>query len=1554
MKYKNPGPNIIKNRLGTMRIRLYCGFAFFLLIFLLTISHSYASIFNYSSTTINGSANTTDNGRSIVINPANGDVCVTGYVTEASQNIYLARYNSNLLLQSSTTITSAGEFPDSGNGIAVSGNGDIYLTGYTRESNQDMWVARYSSSCNLISSVTFNGSNNGIDEGKGIAIDSTGKVYVIGYVNETNSGNDIRIVKFDSSLVFQSSITINGPDNSTDEGYGIAVDSINNIYVTGKVSQNTNSDIWIAKYNSSLVLQSSTTLTSPDMNEDSGHSITIYDSNVYVTGILYESTNDDIWIAKFDSSLICLSSSTFGEIAFMDQGMGIVIDSNENLYITGLVNDTNQDIWIAKYNSSLILQSSITINGSSDNTDAGYAIAIDTNTNSIYVTGSIMETSGASNIWLSKHSIETGIFVGNFSQGVGATYDGSDFDSANGVAVDTFTAGCPYIYVVGASSNGSTASDFYVIKYDSNGGKLKTATYNSPANSDDTATDVVVDHAGNVIVTGYTYNSNNYDYFTIKYDSNLNVISSVTYNNEYAEVAYAVAVDGSNNIIITGYVSDGNSNYFTIKYSPNLAVISSATFNNGFADVANAVAVDDDNNIFITGYSNNSSGYSDAVTIKYDTDLNVISSVTYTGTGMLDRSDLANSIDTDESNNVIIAGYTHNGANYDYFTVKYNNDLTIISSATFNGPANSDDICYDVDVDLNNNIYITGESKNSSFNYDFVTIKYNSYMVFQSSIGYDNGNMNERAYAVAVGSDTSIYVTGRSNNGSNDDFRTIKYTLYSDDVLPAGISDLTALTGDNQGEIVLKWTAPGDDGDSGTINGQYEIKFTSISQITNANYGSPPNPTYTINISTYYSQPLLEHTTTLYNLQSETIYWFAIKVRDETYNWSVWNSSNEASVNLSASTTTLNPDTTLPTSGITCPDTPFVKSLLTISGTANDNTGLENVSIRISSYTSGDWITQQNWTIVQDSATWQYMYSNWQNGVKYKIEVKAKDTSMNEQNPLTSHEFTYDISMPTVTITSPDTGFVNSDNLTSISGTALDYPTGPSPDFASPGGILKVQIRIKSQYGNSYWDGSSNNYAIDSSNSEMAWYDAIAVNSDWTVWKSTKPMLYNTSSYVLEAKAIDKADNSTTYISTRSFIVDNVKPQSSVESPANFSTRCNFSTFDTISGTSSDDESSVANVKVYIRKNSAPYKWYLKDGEPGFSEDVETPNNATNVASWTFELLENKLTSGVSYYIYSSAQDSANNSEDLPGSGPSTFLWDVTEPTSVVKNANVLTGYVNDLLTISGTAEDVLPNNPAGAQNSGGVNKVQIQISSHTGSEWSILTNWSDTGIAVISGTQISSYTYITDSQHRISGKKYLIKTRAFDNALSDANIEVGDIKTGYEIIYDTNPPVSNITKPNSSELSFNTNLPLTTITLSANEFPTVGTGIYNSGINKVYLRISSGPVASAQYWHKSNYTWTGTSNDWLETTLVGGNYELSGSSVPTWENNVQYRLESRSLDMAGNYEIDYTTRTFTYDGIPPAGISNLTALIGWAEGQIILRWTAPRLVRNYFSRWKL
>jgi|SRR3989339_1056978 len=116
----------------------------------------------------------------------------------------------------------------------------------------------------------------------------------------------------------------------------------------------------------------------------------------------------------------------------------------------------------------------------------------------------------------------------------------------------------------------------------------------------------------------------------------------------------------------------------------------------------------------------------------------------------------------------------------------------------------------------------------------------------------------------------------------------------TDNVPPTDIVNLTALQGLSVGQIILKWTAHGDDKDIGNIwQGQYEIKYTSMAIITNSNYDNPPDPTYTITISTSYSTPVQEHTTTVYNLKQGTSYWFAIKMRDEANNWSVWNSSQD-------------------------------------------------------------------------------------------------------------------------------------------------------------------------------------------------------------------------------------------------------------------------------------------------------------------------------------------------------------------------------------------------------------------------------------------------------------------------------------------------------------------------------------------------------------------------------------------------------------------------------------------------------------------------------------
>ena len=104
-------------------------------------------------------------------------------------------------------------------------------------------------------------------------------------------------------------------------------------------------------------------------------------------------------------------------------------------------------------------------------------------------------------------------------------------------------------------------------------------------------------------------------------------------------------------------------------------------------------------------------------------------------------------------------------------------------------------------------------------------------------------------------------------------------TTAPEEVAPADITDLMAInpTGTS---ITLIWTAPGDDGDSGTA-AQYDIRFAT-SPITEANWGAAtqltgvPSP-----------QPAgSDESFTVEDLNLSTTYYFAIKTADEVPNWS--------------------------------------------------------------------------------------------------------------------------------------------------------------------------------------------------------------------------------------------------------------------------------------------------------------------------------------------------------------------------------------------------------------------------------------------------------------------------------------------------------------------------------------------------------------------------------------------------------------------------------------------------------------------------------------------
>lgn len=344
---------------------------------------------------------------------------------------------------------------DYGYGIAVDATGSAYVAGYTNSTNfprreayqtaragdYDAFVTKLGPSGNVLVYSTYLGGT-AKDGASGIAVDGSGSAYIAGTTASLNfplakafqlvfggGASDAFVAKLDQTgkaLIY--STYLGGQE--VDGAYAIAVDSSSNAYVTGKTRSKNFllenpyqsqilglEDAFVLKLNQSgdapVALVYATYLGGTGLDE--GRGITVDASgSAYVTGatrsadfpvmnpISGEENNSgfyDVFVTRFTPSGNNTEFSTYLGGGGLDYGMGIAVDADANVYLSGHTNSSNfplmsafqtvhTGVWdgfVAKLNSanSTLIYSSY-LGGSKD--DYASAIAIDS-ANYAYVTG---------------------------------------------------------------------------------------------------------------------------------------------------------------------------------------------------------------------------------------------------------------------------------------------------------------------------------------------------------------------------------------------------------------------------------------------------------------------------------------------------------------------------------------------------------------------------------------------------------------------------------------------------------------------------------------------------------------------------------------------------------------------------------------------------------------------------------------------------------------------------------------------------------------------------------------------------------------------------------------------------------------------------------------------------------------------------------------------------------------------------------------------------------------------------------------------------------------
>ncbi len=343
------------------------------------------------------------------------------------------------------------------------------------------------------------------------------------------------------------------------------------------------------------------------------------------------------------------------------EGKALVVDKNENVYVTGICtdNDSSENYCTIKYNSTGEILWIKKYHSSPGGRDFATDITLD-NYNNIYVTGYTYYYGGSQYFWstLKYDSMGNLIWVTRYEG------DLSKGKRSRSIIVDDNQN----VYVSGFKLGASNSNEFCTIKYNQSGQQQWISIFDNSGLGDQPS-DMTKDNFGNIYILGQNYGSDGFYTSIVKYDNNgneiWNVMTDSTGRVDFSYYLHKISfkLDSENNI----YVATTYRNYFcTIKY-------------NSFGSKE-----------WISKYNSNSgTSFSNGIGINID-----------------------------ELGDIYTTGLALIGNIVPFITIKYNQEGLVLWERQFhNNSAMEFDEGAFVGLDKNNSVYIAGNHSNSNSNY---------------------------------------------------------------------------------------------------------------------------------------------------------------------------------------------------------------------------------------------------------------------------------------------------------------------------------------------------------------------------------------------------------------------------------------------------------------------------------------------------------------------------------------------------------------------------------------------------------------------------------------------------------------------------------------------------------------------------------------------------------------------------------------------------------------------------------------------------------------------